>query len=112
MIWDRGVHMDVKKKLLALMEEKHWTYYRLSKEADVSWSTIRNMFDRGTEPTLPTLEAICKGLGITLEELLLGEDAADLSPDQRDLLSNWDKLDAADKKLYLDLLRSLNSKKQ
>lgn len=112
MIWDRGVHMDVKKKLLALMEEKHWTYYRLSKEADVSWSTIRNMFDRGTEPTLPTLEAICKGLGITLEALLLGEDAADLSPDQRDLLSNWGKLDDADKRLYLDLLRSLNSKKQ
>lgn len=104
--------MDVKKKLLALMEEKHWTYYRLSKEADVSWSTIRNMFDRGTEPTLPTLEAICKGLGITLEALLLGEDAADLSPDQRDLLSNWGKLDDADKRLYLDLLRSLNSKKQ
>jgi len=104
--------MDVKKKLLALMEEKHWTYYRLSKEADVSWSTIRNMFDRGREPTLPTLEAICKGLGITLEELLLGEDAADLSPDQRDLLSNWGKLDDADKRLYLDLLRSLNSKKQ
>ena len=104
--------MDVKKKLLALMEEKHWTYYRLSKEADVSWSTIRNMFDRGTEPTLPTLEAICKGLGITLEALLLGEDAADLSPDQRDLLSNWGKLDEADKRLYLDLLRSLNSKKQ
>ena len=104
--------MDVKKKPLALMEEKHWTYYRLSKEADVSWSTIRNMFDRGTEPTLPTLEAICKGLGITLEALLLGEDAADLSPDQRDLLSNWGKLDDADKRLYLDLLRSLNSKKQ
>ena len=112
MIWDRGVHMDVKKKLLALMEEKHWTYYRRSKDADVSWSTIRNMFDRGTEPTIPTLEAICKGLGITLEELLLGEDAADLSPDQRDLLSNWGKLDDADKRLYLDLLRSLNSKKQ
>ena len=104
--------MDVKKKLLALMEEKHWTYYRLSKEADVSWSTIRNMLDRGTEPTLPTLEAICKGLGITLEALLLGEDAADLSPEQRDLLSNWGKLDDADKRLYLDLLRSLNSKKQ
>ncbi len=112
MIWDRGVHLDVKKKLLALMEEKHWTYYRLSTEAAVSWSTIRNMFDRGTEPTLPTLEAICKGLGSTLEEIQFGEDNADLSPEQRDLLSNWDKLDAADKKLYLDLLRSLNSKKQ
>ena len=43
-------------------------------------------------------------------ELLLGEDAAELTPEQRDLLSNWNKLDAADKKLYLELLRSLNGK--
>ena len=103
--------MDVKKKLLALMAEKHWTYYRLSKEADVSWSTIRNMFDRGTEPTIPTLEAICKGLGISLEELLLGDDVAELTPEQRELLSNWNRLSDADKELYLDLLRSLNDKK-
>ena len=102
--------MDVKEKLLALMAEKGWTYYRLSKEANVSWSTIRNMFDRGTEPTIPTLEAICKGLGITLEVLLLGEDAADLTPEQRDLLSNWNRLTDADKKLYLALLHSLNEK--
>lgn len=103
--------MDVKKKLLALMEEKHWTYYRLSKEADISWSTIRNMFDRGTEPTIPTLEAICKGLNITLEELLLGEDVTELTPEQRDLLANWNKLSDSDKKLYIDLLHSLNEKK-
>ena len=103
--------MDVKKKLLALMEERHWTYYRLSKEADISWSTIRNMFDRGTEPTIPTLEAICKGLNITLEELLLGEDVTELTPEQRDLLANWNKLSDSDKKLYIDLLHSLNEKK-
>ena len=103
--------MDVKKKLLALMEERHWTYYRLSKEADISWSTIRNMFDRGTEPTLPTLEAICKGLGITLEELLLGEDVTELTPEQWNLISHWNKLSDTDKKLYMDLLRSLNEKK-
>ena len=103
--------MDVKKKLLALMEEKHWTYYKLSKEADISWSTIRNMFDRGTEPTIPTLEAICKGLNITLEELLLGEDVPKLTPEQRDLLANWNRLSDSDKKLYIDLLHSLNEKK-
>ena len=104
--------MDVKKNLLALMPEKHWTYYRLSKESNVSWSTIRNMFDRGTESTLPTLEAICKGLGISLEELLLGENAAELTLEPLDLLANWNKLSSADKKLYLDLLRSLNEKKE
>lgn len=101
--------MDVKQKLLALMQARHWTYYRLARESDVSWSTIRNMFDRGTEPTLPTLEALCKGLDITMAELL-GEDARGLSAEQRELLANWSKLSDADKKLYLELLHSLNEK--
>ncbi len=102
--------MDVKKKLLELMQERHWSYYKLAKESGISWSTIRNMFDRGTEPTIPTLEAICKGLNISLEELLLGEDVAELTPEQRELLSNWKKLTDKDKQLYLALLRSLNEK--
>ena len=102
--------MDVKKKLLELMQERCWSYYKLAKESGISWSTIRNMFDRGTEPTIPTLEAICKGLNITMEELLLGEDVAELTPEQRELLSNWKKLRDKDKQLYLALLRSLNEK--
>ena len=102
--------MDVKKKLLELMQERRWSYYRLAKESGISWSTIRNMFDRGTEPTIPTLEAICKGLNITMEELLLGEDVAELTPEQRELLFNWKKLSDKDKQLYLALLRSLNEK--
>ena len=104
--------MDVKKKLLELMQERHWSYYKLAKESGISWSTIRNMFDRGTEPTIPTLEAICKGLNISLEELLLGEDVAELTPEQQELLSNWKKLADKDKQLYLALLRSLNEKER
>ena len=50
-------------------------------------------------------------MGISLEELLLGENAAELTPEHLDLLANWNKLSTADKKLFLDLLRSLNEKK-
>ena len=102
--------MDIREKLLGLMKERNWSYYRLAKESDMAWSTVRNMFERGTEPTLPTLEAICKGLDITLADLLVGYSVAELSDDQRELLENWEKLDASDKKLCLDLLRSLNRK--
>lgn len=103
--------MDLQGKIRALMEARGWTVYRLAKESGVSWSTVRNMFNRNTEPTVPTLEALCKGLGITLTELLLGTDYPELNDQQKELLARWEQLSPNDKELYLDLLRSMNEKK-
>ena len=102
--------MNLQGKIRELMEARGWTIYRLAKETGVSWSTIRNMFDRNTEPTVPTLEALCKGLNISLAELLLGDGYPELSDEQKELLTRWNQLTPGDKKLYLDLLRSLNEK--
>lgn len=101
--------MNLQSKIRALMEERGWTVYRLAKESGVSWSTIRNMFDRNTEPTVPTVEALCKGLGITLEELLLGEGFTALDDEQKDLLSKWSTLTAENKKIMLTLLNKLSN---
>lgn len=101
--------MNLQCKIRALMEERGWTVYRLAKESGVSWSTIRNMFDRNTEPTVPTVEALCNGLGITLEELLLGEGFTALDDEQKDLLSKWSTLTAENKKIMLALLNKLSN---
>ena len=101
--------MNLQSKIRALMEERGWTVYRLAKESGVSWSTIRNMFDRNTEPTVPTVEALCNGLGITLEELLLGEGFTALDDEQKDLLSKWSTLTAENKKIMLTLLNKLSN---
>ena len=101
--------MNLQSKIRALMEERVWTVYRLAKESGVSWSTIRNMFDRNTEPTVPTVEALCNGLGITLEELLLGEGFTALDDEQKDLLSKWSTLTAENKKIMLALLNKLSN---
>lgn len=102
--------MNLQGKIRDLMTERGWSMYRLAKESGVSWSTIRHMFERNTEPTVPTLEAICHGLGITLETLLLGEGYTVLDDEQKMLLSKWATLSAEDKNILLSLLSKLSNK--
>ena len=61
-----GDDMDALERIRSLMDARRWTEYKLAKESDLSQSTIANMFSRQTAPTIPTLEAVCKGFGITL----------------------------------------------
>ena len=60
--------MDALRKINHIRLERGWTVYRLSVESDVPQSTLINMFNRETQPSIATLEAICKGFGITLAE--------------------------------------------
>ena len=60
--------MDTLRKINRMRLERGWTVYRLSEESEVPQSTLVNMFNRETQPSIATLEAICKGFGITLAE--------------------------------------------
>ena len=104
--------MDTKARLRFLMEERGWTIYRLAKESDVAWTTIRNMFARNTEPSITTLEALCKGLGITLVQFFDIENAMGLSPDQQKLMQQWSQLNDKDKHLITELIGSLIAKEK
>lgn len=83
--------MCAKERIKQLMEEYGWSEYRLAKEANLSQSTIANVFRRNNAPTLPTLEAICHAFGITLAEFFSeNSDIGSLTAEQRDFLHNVD----------------------
>lgn len=102
--------MDTKARLQFLMDERKWTIYRLAKESDVAWTTIRNMFVRNTDPSITTLEALCKGMGITLVQFFDEDNNMGLSPEQTQLLQEWSRMRDSDKRLILELISSLNEK--
>ena len=102
--------MDAKARLQSLMDERGWTIYRLAKESDVAWTTIRNMFARNTEPSIATLESLCKGMGITLVQFFDEDNSLGLSPEQAQLLQEWSRLRENDKRLIQELIDSLNDK--
>ena len=102
--------MDVRARLQQLMDEREWTIYRLAKEADIPWSTIRNMFKRGTEPSIATLESLCRAFGITLAQFFGAESEMGLSEEQNRLLRQWSRLREKDRRTVQELMDSLCEK--
>ena len=105
----RGENVDVQKRIRELMNESGWTDYRLAKEANLSHSTVTNMFNRNNAPTLPTLEAVCNGFGITLVQFFSDrtEASALTSEQQEELFSKWSTLTERQKKLLLELMETM-----
>lgn len=102
--------MDVKERLQQLMDERGWTIYRVAKAADIPWSTVRNLFKRNTEPSITTLESICRGMGITLSQFFDVENQMGLTDEQRQLINQWSRLNDRNKRLVSELVDALNEK--
>lgn len=98
-------------KLENIMKQKDWTYYKLAKESGMSYSSLHNLFQRNTEPTLPTLRKICAGLGISLSEFFSDEHTPQIteySADERKLISLYHDLKLSDRKLLMTYAQALN----
>ena len=99
--------MDTNGKIKKMMEERGWTTYRLAKEAGISDATIGNLFRRNTQPTLPTLEAICKGFKISLSQFFAEGDMVEMTPELKELFEDWVNLTADQKEAVRQMLKAL-----
>ena len=102
-----GADLDVNQRIRKLMDERGWTEYKLAKVSDLSQSTISNLFNRNTVPSITTLEAICQGFGVSLSQFFAEEDMVELSKEQRELFSRWVALTAEQKQLLYALIRNM-----
>lgn len=62
------IENDVLDRINNLLEYKHWSVYKLAKESGLPYSSLSNIFNRKTTPTISTLEKICCGLNISMSE--------------------------------------------
>ena len=102
--------MDVKARIQQLMSERQWTMYRLAKESGISWSTLRNIFKRDNDPSIYTLECICRGMGMTLPQFFDVDNRMGLTDEQRQLISRWSRLSDSNKRLVSELVAALEEK--
>ncbi len=89
---------DIMERIKALCSARSWTFYRLAKESDITYSTLCTMFHKSTAPSIPTLVKLCRGFNISLSEFFdTNNDWSTLTPTQKNHLTQWDALDAKNK---------------
>ena len=95
--------MDAKARIRELMAERKWSEYRLAIASGLSQSTVANIFNRNTTPSIATLESICAGFGITLAQFFAEGDMVELTGEQKEMFAAWSSLSKDQK----DVLRQL-----
>lgn len=95
--------MDIKERINELLTEYGWSKYRLAKASGLSSSTIRNLFLRNNDPSFATLEAICKGMNITLSEFFMEEKTENK---HHEFLARYNSLSDKQKQILEDLIDS------
>lgn len=100
--------MNIQERIKILMNERGWSDYKLAKQADLSMSTIGNIFKRNNAPSFYTLEAICKAFGITLAQFFTeGGTTVILTEEQKTLLIKWSTLTEKQQEILLDLISNI-----
>lgn len=99
--------MDVLGRIKRLMEQRGWSVYRLGKESGLAQSTLSHVFRKDSEPTISTLETICKAFGMTLGEFFADGELLPLTEEQRSLLDKWAMLTTEQKQLVLNMIDNM-----
>ena len=101
------LYMDTLARLKQLLNDRGWTEYRLSKECGLAQSTIGNIYRRNVNPSLDTLETICKGFGITLSQFFAEGEVVELTPELKEVFENWISLTPKQKAAALQMLKAM-----
>ncbi|MDR1704030.1 MAG: helix-turn-helix transcriptional regulator [Clostridiales bacterium] len=100
--------MDILNRIKQLRDERGWSNYKLAKEAQISEGSLNNLFRLNNQPTIPTLESICKGFDISLSQFFAeGSEAVVLNEEQKEMLDIWNTLNGDKKVALLELLKKI-----
>ena len=91
-----------------MCRERDWSYYRLAKESDIPYSTLNNMINRTNIPTIPTLQKLCDGFGITLSDFFTeNSDRPQLTVGQQEVIELYNRLDHEKKNVLKAYMKGL-----
>lgn len=100
--------MDILEKIRKLQNERGWSTYQLALEAELTQSTLTNMFTRKTMPSIATLTALCAAFDISLSQFFAEGEDVPVSAEEKELLAKYRRLDKKNKSIVKTLLNELN----
>ncbi len=99
---------DILNEISQLRMKRNWSEYELAKNAGIPQSTISTWYRKKQMPSIPTLEKVCQGFGITLSQFFAEDgEAVFLTAEEREVLENWGSLTAKQRALFLELFKTI-----
>ena len=98
------IFINTQERIKQIMKVRGWSEYRLAKESGVPQSTISNIFNRNYQPSIASLELICKSFGITLAQFFSDGNFVELTDEQYQFFQRWAALKPEQKALIDELI--------
>lgn len=84
-----------------------WSEYTLAKNSGISQSTISTWYRKNLQPSVASIEKICKGLDITLPQFFSSENQNNnLTPSQQEIIELWGIMNDYQKSKVIEMLKS------
>jgi len=99
---------DILKKLDKLRKEKGLSIFKLTELAGLSENTIYNWYNKGSQPTIEALKAVCDVLNVSLSCFFAETINESISAQEEELLTLFRALNPDQKELCKKLLIELN----
>ena len=104
------IFINTQERIKQIMKVRGWSEYRLAKESGVPQSTLSNIFNRNYQPSIASLELICKSFGITLAQFFADGNFVELTDEQYQFFQRWAALKPEQKALIDELHSALDPK--
>lgn len=91
---------------------RNWSEYTLAKNSGITPSTISTWYRRNLQPSISSIEKICKGLDISLSQFFSSSEdqCVNLTDSQQEILDVWKYLNEEQKDATIKMLKSFIEK--
>lgn len=106
------VDNEIAARLEKLIKQKGWSRYDLAKITGISTNSVYGWTNLGKFPSLANIERICNAANITVEQFFYDEGVADMTAEERELLSDWITLSETEKKAVFSTIEAFKEAKR